>query len=117
MSVIVGRPMKNNHYSVYVIELSNEVLKNKKFLAANPQYKSGTPTIPLYVGMTGLTPEQRFENHKKGYKACRFVKQYGIRLLPSLYASFNPMSYDEAASMEIELAEKLREEGYAVWQK
>jgi len=39
----------------------------------------------LYVGMTGLTPEERFANHKAGTKAAAVVKRYGLRLLPELY--------------------------------
>jgi predicted GIY-YIG superfamily endonuclease len=30
-----------------------------------------------YVGMTGLSPEQRFQNHKNGRKAARIVKKHG----------------------------------------
>jgi hypothetical protein len=39
----------------------------------------------VYVGMTGLTPEERFANHKAGIKDASLVKRYGIRLLPELY--------------------------------
>jgi hypothetical protein len=35
--------------------------------------------------MTGLTPEERFANHKAGTKAAAVVKRYGLRLLPELY--------------------------------
>ena len=34
--------------------------------------------------MTGLTPEQRFANHKAGTKAARVVKRFGVRLVPKL---------------------------------
>jgi len=108
--------MKKLHHSVYVIELNEKVLKDKKFLAANPQYQEGAGAIPLYVGMTGLAPEQRFENHRNGYKSCRFVKKFGLHLLPEMYERYNPMTYEQAARMEKRLAEKLRSEGYAVWQ-
>ena len=30
--------------------------------------------------MTGLTPEKRFENHKRGYKGNKYVERYGERL-------------------------------------
>jgi hypothetical protein len=39
----------------------------------------------VYVGMTGLTPEERFANPKQGIKAAWAVTRYGIRLLPELY--------------------------------
>ena len=43
-----------------------------------------------YVGMTGLSPEQRFENHKNGIKAARIVRRCGERLVPRLYAAPQP---------------------------
>ena len=33
----------------------------------------------LYVGSTGLTPDERYLNHKRGHKASRWVRRYGIR--------------------------------------
>jgi hypothetical protein len=62
----------------------------------------------------GLTPEERFANHKAGIKAASLVKRYGIRLLPELYAHLNPMPFDAAVQMELDLAEDLRRAGYAV---
>jgi hypothetical protein len=66
--------------------------------------------------MTGLTPAERFRKHKAGVKANRFVQQYGVRLLPKLYAFYNPMPYNGARDMEVELAIGLREAGFGVWQ-
>jgi hypothetical protein len=65
--------------------------------------------------MTGLTPEARFENHKKGLKAAGIVKRCGERLVPRLYAHLNPMTYAEALEMERALAERLRARGYQVF--
>ncbi len=64
--------------------------------------------------MTGLPIDQRFENHKNGYKSARVVKKYGVRLMPELYEHLNPMPFQAAVQMEIELAEDLRAEGYTV---
>ena len=64
----------------------------------------------------GLTPDERFDKHKAGIKANRFVQRYGQRLLPSLYEVYNPMPYEGAQEMEVELGIALREEGYGVWQ-
>ena len=66
------------------------------------------------MGMTGLTPEDRFANHKAGVKSSSLVKRYGIRLLPELYEHLNPMPYEVAAQMEKDLAEDLRRAGYTV---
>ena len=101
-------------YHVYVVELSPGVLRRARFLRANPGYVAGKPCV--YVGMTGLDPDLRFDKHKAGIQANRFVTEYGLRLLPALYALYNPLTYDEARSLEVELGIDLRESGYGVWQ-
>ena len=68
-----------------------------------------------YVGMTGLSPEQRFDNHKQGIKAARVVRKHGVRLVPRLYAHLNPMPYSKAKDMEVWLAESLRKRGFVVF--
>jgi predicted GIY-YIG superfamily endonuclease len=88
------------HHSVYVVYLRNP---------------SGDGRAGYYVGMTGLTPEQRFANHKAGIKAASVVTRCGERLVPRLYAHLNPMRYEDAVEMERRLAEQLRAEGYQVF--
>lgn len=105
---------RRNHYNVYVIELSSRVLDEGKFKKCNPGYIAGKPCV--YVGMTGLDPDLRFDKHKAGIQSNRYVKQYGLRLLPDLYEGFNPMSYDEACDREIEIGIDLRSAGFGVWQ-
>jgi len=102
------------HHSVYVIELDGRVLNHAKFRAANPRRDITKPCV--YVGCTGWPPEQRFARHKAGIQANSYVQRYGIRLLPRLYAYANPMPYEAARDMEVELAIALQAEGYAVWQ-
>ena len=68
-----------------------------------------------YVGLTGLSPEQRFRNHKRGIKSARVVKRCGERLVPRLYEHLNPMPYLKAKEMEVFLAESLRKRGYQVY--
>jgi len=104
----------HSHYHVYVIELSKDVLYEVKFKKCNPDYITGKPCV--YVGMTGLDPDVRFDKHKAGIQSNRYVKQFGLRLLPNLYEVYNPMPYDGARDMEVELAIGLREAGYGVWQ-
>lgn len=101
-------------HHVYVIELSRGVLYERAFQRANPLYDPEKPCV--YVGMTGLDPATRFARHKAGVKANRFAEKYGVRLLPSLYEVYNPMPYEAAKEMEVELAVALREQGYGVWQ-
>ena len=100
-------------HNIYVIELDKEVLKKKKFREANPDYVDSSPCV--YVGMTSKSPEERFTQHKEGYKAARIVKQFGIGLKPRHYESHNPMSRDEASEMEFEKARRLRKKGWGVW--
>ena len=111
------RPAKGlrcHHHCVYVVELADRVWNEARFRAANPDYQLGKPFV--YVGMTGLDPDLRFDKHKAGIQANRFVFEYGLRLLPALYEVYNPMPYDAAREMEVELAIGLREAGYGVWQ-
>jgi hypothetical protein len=105
---------RRSHYHVYVIELSRDVLLERRFRDANPAYIDGKPCV--YVGMTGLDPDVRFDKHKAGIQSNRYVRDFGLRLRPDLYEVYNPMPYDGARDMEVELAIDLREAGYGVWQ-
>jgi hypothetical protein len=100
------------HHSVYVVLLDNSVAKHPSILRVNPKRDPLKPCV--YVGMTGLPVHERLENHKNGYKSASVVKKYGVRLMPELYQHLNPMPFEAAAQMEIELAEDLRAEGYTV---
>jgi predicted GIY-YIG superfamily endonuclease len=88
------------HHHVYVVYLRNP---------------KGDGRAGYYVGMTGLTPEERFDNHKKGIKAAGVVRRFGERLVPRLYEHLNPMTYERAKAMEEILAESLRKRGYVVF--
>ena len=101
-------------YHVYVIELSRDVLLEPRFKKRNPGYVDGKPCV--YVGMTGLDPDVRFDKHKAGIQANAYVRQYGLRLLPDLYEGFNPMAYQDAVAREIEVGIDLRSAGFGVWQ-
>jgi predicted GIY-YIG superfamily endonuclease len=109
-----GSVRRRHRHSVYVIELDPAIYNSARFRKANPDHDLTKPCV--YVGCTGLTPEQRFEKHKAGIRANKYVQRFGLRLLPKLYAYANPMPYDAARDMEVELAIALREQGYAVWQ-
>ena len=91
---------KSDHHSVYVVFLRNP---------------KGDGKAAYYVGMTGLSPEQRFHNHKCGLKAARVVRRCGERLVPRLYEHLNPMPYADALRIEGELAESLRKRGFVVF--
>jgi predicted GIY-YIG superfamily endonuclease len=92
--------MPKEHHSVYVVYLRDP---------------KGDGRPGYYVGMTGLTPEERFKNHKTGVKAARVVQKHGVRLVPKLFAHLNPMPYEKAVEMEVFLADSLRKRGYVVF--
>ena len=101
-----------HHHNVYVVLLEPAVGKARKVRVENPKRDRKKPCV--YVGMTGLLPEERFANHKAGIKAAWVVKRYGLRLLPELYEHLNPMPFEAAAQLERDLAEDLRRAGYTV---
>ena len=108
------RKAGRHHHHVYVVELSDRVWNEPGFRRANPDYQLGKPFV--YVGMTGLDPDLRFDKHKADIQANRFVRDYGLRLRPELYEVYNPMPYEAAREMEVELGIALREAGFGVWQ-
>ena len=91
-------------YNVYVVLLSDDV---------GPGLNQDFPSV--YVGQSARTPKDRFQQHKSGYKASRYVRDYGIRLIPGLYREINPLFSDEREEVEEELARQLRSEGYTVY--
>ena len=101
-----------HHHHVYVVLLDQAATRERKLRALNPQRDPAKPAV--YVGMTGIPPIERFQNHKDGYKASYWVCKYGIKLLPDLYEYLNPMPYEAASQMEKDLAEDLRSQGYTV---
>ena len=94
------KPKRSDHHCVYVVFLRNP---------------RGDGKAGYYVGMTGLTPEQRFQNHKDGIKAARIVTRCGERLVPRLYSHLNPMPYKKAVDIEVALADSLRKRGFLVY--
>ena len=107
-----SRGASAHHHCVYVVLLKAEVWKSRK--VQGKKRKGDSAKLCVYVVLTGLTPAQRFANHKNGIKAAALVKRFGVRLLPELYEHLNPMPYEAAAQMEKDLAEDLRRAGYIV---
>lgn len=110
-----ARPKKKPralHHSVYVVLLDDAVARHKFVVKLNPRRDPYKPCV--YVGMTGLSVEKRFENHRKGYKSAWVVRKYGVKLMPELFAYLNPMPFDAAAQMEKDLTDDLRAQGYTV---
>jgi hypothetical protein len=71
------RSWSRGHHSVYAIELDRAVWKNRVFRERNP---GGAASGYLYVGVTGLAPEERFQRHLAGTQSGRFVRTHGRKL-------------------------------------
>jgi predicted GIY-YIG superfamily endonuclease len=108
-----SRSWSRGRHSIYAIELDAAVWKHRAFRARNP---GGATGGCLYIGVTGLTPEERFERHRMGTQSGRFVRTHGLRLRLDLVEGFARLPYRIAARMEPKLAAWLRAQGFAVWQ-
>jgi hypothetical protein len=65
--------------SLYVIELDRSAGRRRD------------PRIPwVYVGSSARSPEERFAQHRRGYKSARLVKRFALRLRPDLYEDLEP---------------------------
>jgi hypothetical protein len=97
--------LPRREYYVYVIELDDAVGPR-----ANLRYPS------VYVGQSVVSTDERFAQHKAGYKASRHVKKHGKWLRKWLFERMNPLPTREAAlAAELELARRLRQRGYTVF--
>lgn len=56
--------LRRHHYYVYVVALDDAVWNEARFRRANPDYRFDKPCV--YVRMTGLDPDLRFDRHKAG---------------------------------------------------
>ena len=92
-------------YSVYVIELSRDCIKEPCALA------------PLYVGQTAHSPEHRFEQHKAGGRlAAGKPHRFGVRLRYDLMRRIGPFaSRREAEAAEKAVAAALEKRGHRVF--
>ena len=94
-------------WTVYVVELDPKGTKNpgKGF---------------VYVGQTSRTPEERFEQHKKGKRNKRgplfspVVRRWGLRLRMDLAPDTVYLDRRSAEAAEKRWAEKLSADGYKV---
>src|SRR2546430_8527965 len=94
------------HHHVYVVLLEEKAAKHPSILRANPRRDRRKPCV--FVGMSGLPPEHRFEYHRHGYKSAWVVRKYGVRLVPLLYQPLNPIPFDAAVAIAVAFAKDLR---------
>jgi hypothetical protein len=92
-------------YSIYVIELSRDCVREPCALA------------PLYVGQTAHSPEHRFAQHKAGGRlAAGKPHRFGIRLRYDLMDHIGSFASRRAAeAAEKAVAEALERRGHRVF--
>jgi predicted GIY-YIG superfamily endonuclease len=92
-------------YYVYVIELDD---------AVGVRVRADKPSV--YVGQSALPPEERYAQHRRGYRSSRYVRNHGVRLRPKFYRNYNPLpDRDAALATEAHLAKRLRKRGLTVY--
>lgn len=97
--------MSDQLYYVYVIELSDDV---------GPRCDSRKPCV--YVGQSAVPPKERLQQHLDGYRASRYVRDFGIKLKPRLYRNYGPYpTRRESEAAEGRLARRLHRKGYRVF--
>ena len=88
---------RRKHRHVYIVDSSDDVLLEARFMRSNPDYQSGKPYV--YVGMTKLDPDVWFDKYIADIETSRYVQEFGQRLLPEIYALHNRLTNDEARSL------------------
>ena len=68
-----------------------------------------------YVGQTGLTPEERYAQHKDGVRANNKVQRYGVHLRQDMVDGAGPMSHLDSLRLERQLADQLKSQGLKVY--
>ena len=105
-------------YYIYAIELDPEVQGVTRFRNENPNLDPAKPCF--YVGMTGKTPEERFQQHKAGVRSSWWARTFGVGLRQELTTLFGENgtfgTREEAEKGEVLLAATLRAFGCGVWQ-
>jgi len=106
-------PSSNHGWTLYVIDLKKTVLRQHRFLAANPEYIPGKPCV--YVGVTYLTANERFDQHMNGIHPARIVRDCGKHVRSRDCRTLRAMSRARAEKKEAAYAARLRERGWGVW--
>jgi len=68
----------------------------------------------LYVGMSHYSPAQRFDQHKAGIRAAGSVLRRGLEVLSGPTLHLQRIARAEAARIEAQLADALRDAGLLV---
>ena len=88
---------RRKHRHVYIVDSSDDVPLEARFMRSNPDYQSGKPYV--YVGMTRLARDVWFDKHNADIETSLYMQEFGQRLSPEIYALHNRLTNDEARSL------------------
>ena len=100
-------------YVVYVVELDPAVCSAPR----SPCPRDPCDRVPVYVGQTAKTAEERFQDHKQGRNAGRgWVRDYGLHLRKRLVFPKGELpERADAQKAERALLERLGKKGFCVY--
>jgi hypothetical protein len=112
-------PMRHVHWLPLAYEVTARFIPAQRgrsniYLILLDYCDSRADPYGVYVGMSGYSPAQRFEQHKAGIRAAGSVLQRGIEVLMGPTLHLQRIARTEAVRIEEELAEALRAEGLFV---
>jgi hypothetical protein len=84
-------------YSVYVVLLDEYVGTLPQMQRRNPKRSPSKPVV--YVGVTSLPVNRRFDFRRATPEHEWRLHKFGVRLMPELYETLNPMMHDKALSV------------------
>ena len=99
-------------YTVYVVLLDEYVGTLPQMRLRNPKRDPSKPFV--YIGLTPLRVDRRFDYRRATPKTEWRVHQYGVRLMPELCEDLNSMTLEKALHTARKLAEDLRAKGFGV---
>jgi hypothetical protein len=103
----------NQGWTRYVIDLKTPDNRQLRFRAANPEYVAGKPCV--YVGVTYLTAQERFDQHMDGIHSARIVRGYGKHVRSRDCRMLRTMTRARAERREAASTAQLRQRGWGVW--
>jgi hypothetical protein len=99
-------------YSVFVVLLEDYVGTLPQMRRRNPKRDLSKPFV--YVGFTSSPLDRRFDFRRAAPEHEWRLHKFGVRLMPELYDSFQPMTCKRALQAAKELADVLRAKGFGV---
>ena len=107
-------PFESLHCVVYAILLDPAVAKESAFVKKNPKWTPDKPAF--YIGMTSLSVEERFEEHRTGSKnPSRIAHEYGRDLRMDVVTDRRVVRRKWAMENENRLVRNLRAQGFGAW--